>query len=198
MLVAPNHVLVLCVLRKDFQKDLLHNLPRDWGYAEWPELQLCSLCFFMHGLYSSHKACRCFHLLYTSFSCSSPVRSSMLTLASPLPCFLTSCTGEWNVLVLWWSCLEDQRAVLDTSTLQGSFQWENTEAKICPSEVQLCNSVLNLDHSLRILNSTITWLLQTRLPCPLHLNHLLLQSRKSKLIFNRLENTCLLLSLFSQ
>lgn len=43
-------------------------------------------CFFMHGLYSSHKASPYFHLLCTSFSWSSSVRSSMFTLASLLPC----------------------------------------------------------------------------------------------------------------
>lgn len=75
---------------------------------------------------------------------------------SEAPCLLllvccqacpTSWTWEWNILVLWWSCLEDQPAPLDTSTLQGSFQRANEEAKICPSEVQVCNSVVNLDHS---------------------------------------------------
>lgn len=34
MPAAPNHL--LCVLRKSFHEDLLHNLHRDCSYADWP------------------------------------------------------------------------------------------------------------------------------------------------------------------
>lgn len=89
----------------------------------------------------------------STISCVPPSHSPA---QSEAPCILllacchacpTSCTWEWNVLMLWWSRLEDQPALLGTSTLQGSFQREDEEAKICPSEVQACNSVVNLDHS---------------------------------------------------
>lgn len=106
---------------------------------------------------------------------------------------LTSCTWEWNVLVLWWSCLEDQPALLDTSNRQKMQRPRSALLKF-----RFVILLLILIIPLRILNFTITWLLQTTLPCPRHLNHLLFQSMKSKLIFNNLENTRLLLSLFTQ
>lgn len=34
-LATPKHLLILCVLRKAFQEELIHSL-HAWGYADWP------------------------------------------------------------------------------------------------------------------------------------------------------------------
>lgn len=139
--------------------------------------------------------------LPASFSWSSPVRSSMYTLASllptlaPLPAhenetFLCSDEAALKINQLSWASL------LSRAVSKGKVK----RPRSALLKFRFVILLLILVIPLRILNFTITWLLQTRLPCPLRLNHLSLQSIKSKstLIFNSLENTCSLLTLFSQ
>ena len=110
---------------------------------------------------------------------------------------LTSCTWEWTILVLWGSCLEDQPALLGPSALQGSFLWGTEQAKICPSEVQVCNSVVHLapsSHDLKLYSHLVA---AAKAASSFTFKSSLVHGKwatKSTLMFNSPENTCLLIS----
>lgn len=135
----------------------------------------------MHGLYSSHKASPCFRLFHTSLLVVQPSQKlhvyswQSVAMLAQLPehgneTFLCSDEAALKTNQLSWTPL------LSRAVSREKMKRPRSGLLKFRFVILLLIFIIPL----RISNFTITWLLQTKLPCPLHLNHLLLQSMKSK------------------
>ena len=127
------------------------------------------------SVYSSHP---CFHLPCTLFCIWAQSRVSLSLMLVCCQVCLNSCVQEWSLLCFEEVVLENQPALTGCPFIcHGDFPWDSTKmipewAEICSAEVPCVTACTRscsvrcttcLYRYLRSLNSTVSWLLWSRL-----------------------------------